>query len=163
MLRRWFTWVVPGAVIAVGVLAGLDALRSSDGETTAPSPTAPTSTLEAREPPPPCTRLQVRVSIEILGGAAKPVVKNVGLSPCRLRSPLDLAVTISDQAGKKIHKFSSASFVGDFAPGQWATTPEQFIKDCQLHGPFQVVARVGPYTARRSNLTASQVLCLSAS
>jgi hypothetical protein len=37
MLRRSFTWVVPAAVVAVGVFAGLDALRSSNGEPPAAS------------------------------------------------------------------------------------------------------------------------------
>jgi hypothetical protein len=37
MLRRSFTWVIPGAVVAVGVFAGLDALRSSGG---GPPPTS---------------------------------------------------------------------------------------------------------------------------
>jgi hypothetical protein len=40
MLRRSFTWVVPGAVVAVGVFAGIDALRSSGGEPTASAPNA---------------------------------------------------------------------------------------------------------------------------
>ena len=35
MRRRWLTWVVLGAVLAVGVVAGVDALRSSDSETSA--------------------------------------------------------------------------------------------------------------------------------
>jgi len=40
MLRRSFTWVVPGAVVAVGLFAVLDALRSSGGEPTASAPSA---------------------------------------------------------------------------------------------------------------------------
>jgi hypothetical protein len=40
VLRGSFTWVVPAAVIAVGVFAGLDALRSSGGEPTASAPSA---------------------------------------------------------------------------------------------------------------------------
>jgi hypothetical protein len=41
MLRRSFTWVVPAAVVAVGVFAGFDALRSSNGEpSTASAPSA---------------------------------------------------------------------------------------------------------------------------
>jgi hypothetical protein len=40
MLRRSFTWVVPGAVVAVGLFAALDALRSSGGEPTASAPSA---------------------------------------------------------------------------------------------------------------------------
>jgi hypothetical protein len=40
MLRRSFTWVVPGAVVAVGLFAALDALRSSGGEPTASASSA---------------------------------------------------------------------------------------------------------------------------
>jgi hypothetical protein len=40
-MRPRITWVIPGAVIAVGVFAGLDALRSSNGEpATASAPSA---------------------------------------------------------------------------------------------------------------------------
>lgn len=42
MLRKGFTGVVVGAVIAVGVIAGVDALRSSDEETRASTSTAET-------------------------------------------------------------------------------------------------------------------------
>jgi hypothetical protein len=37
MFRRWFSWVIAGAVVAVGVLAGVDAVRSSGGESPPPS------------------------------------------------------------------------------------------------------------------------------
>jgi hypothetical protein len=40
MLRRWFTWVVAGVVVAVGGFAAIDALRSSGGEPTASAPSA---------------------------------------------------------------------------------------------------------------------------
>jgi hypothetical protein len=33
--RRWFTWIVAGAVVAIAVVAGLDALRSSGDDPTA--------------------------------------------------------------------------------------------------------------------------------
>jgi hypothetical protein len=61
-MRPGLSWIIVGAVVAVGVFAGLDALRSSDeaplasGEreqavTTAPSP-QPSFTLEGLEEPP---------------------------------------------------------------------------------------------------------------
>jgi hypothetical protein len=37
MFRRWFSWVIAGAVVAVGVFAALDAFRSSGGESPPPS------------------------------------------------------------------------------------------------------------------------------
>jgi hypothetical protein len=40
MLRRSFTWVVPGAVVAVGLFAALDALRSFGGKPAASAPSA---------------------------------------------------------------------------------------------------------------------------
>jgi hypothetical protein len=61
-MRPGLTWIIVGAVVGVGVFAGLDALRSSDGPplasperdqavTTAPSP-QPSFTLEGLEEPP---------------------------------------------------------------------------------------------------------------
>ena len=55
-MRRRLTWVVLGTVVTVGVVAGVDALRSSDGETSAPTATTtesagePTATVETAEP-----------------------------------------------------------------------------------------------------------------
>jgi Tol biopolymer transport system component len=43
MLRRWFTWVIIGVAIAVGVVAGVNALRSSDQ----PASTRPSGTTAA--------------------------------------------------------------------------------------------------------------------
>jgi Tol biopolymer transport system component len=42
MLRKWFTWAVVGTVIAVAVIAGVYALRSSDEQTSASTSTAET-------------------------------------------------------------------------------------------------------------------------
>jgi hypothetical protein len=55
MLRRWWTWVVLGAVIAVGVFAGLDAFRSSDGKETGDG---------RGGKPPPCARREISLTIE---------------------------------------------------------------------------------------------------
>jgi hypothetical protein len=56
MLRWWFTWAVVGVVIAVGVIAGVDALRSSD-QPASTRPSATTTTAEnpasTLQPPPP--------------------------------------------------------------------------------------------------------------
>jgi Tol biopolymer transport system component len=54
MFRKWFTWAVVAAVIAVAVVAGVDALRSSDNQTSAstatPGSAAPTATEESAVP-----------------------------------------------------------------------------------------------------------------
>lgn len=73
---RWFTWVVPGAVVAVAVLAGLDALRSSDGEPTAstPSPTEPVTTM------------QTETGAEVETSAALQYLQLVKLPPGRVRT-----------------------------------------------------------------------------
>jgi Tol biopolymer transport system component len=52
ILRGWFTWIVVAAVIAVGVVAAVDALRSSDEETSA---SATTERLASTSQPSPTT------------------------------------------------------------------------------------------------------------
>lgn len=52
ILRGWFTWIVVAAVIAVGVIAAVDALRSSDEETSA---SATTEGLASTSQPSPTT------------------------------------------------------------------------------------------------------------
>ena len=44
MPRRWLTWLVLGALIAVGAVAGVDALRSSDSDTSPTAANEPVST-----------------------------------------------------------------------------------------------------------------------
>jgi hypothetical protein len=65
MLRRSFTWVVPFAVVTVGVFAGLDAFRSSGGEPTASEASATAVTTTRTE-----TDLEVESSRELNDGRA---------------------------------------------------------------------------------------------
>jgi hypothetical protein len=74
MLRRSFTWVVPGAVVAVGVFAGIDALRSSGGEPTASA----SSATEA------VTTTQTESGAEIESSAELPYLQPVRLTPGRV-------------------------------------------------------------------------------
>lgn len=165
MIRTRLTWVVVGAVAALLVVAGVDALRSSDGKRNASTPTASTTaTHSATGPVRRCTRLDIRVSIEILGGSANVVVRNVGLTACQLR-PLPLNVTLRDRLGRTLHFGRSAEealFGGDYGGGEGRTSGGAEIENCQLRGPFRLRATVGPYAAQRGGLTASEVGCLRA-
>jgi putative effector of murein hydrolase len=72
MIRTRITWLIAGGVVALLVVAGIDALRSSDSEATASTRPASTTTPEAADLSlPRCTRQQITVSIEIRGGIAK--------------------------------------------------------------------------------------------
>jgi hypothetical protein len=83
MIRTRLTWVIVGAVVALLIAAGVDALRSSDRESSAPTTTASTTTVGRRAGStlPRCTREQVAVSIEIRKGVATIVVRHVGANP----------------------------------------------------------------------------------
>jgi hypothetical protein len=100
MIRTWLTWVIVGAVVVVLAVGGVDALRSSEGETN-PSSTTASATMseEAVGKLPRCKREQIEVAMEILGGYAATVVQNASNSACHLR-PLPIRVKLTDQAGR---------------------------------------------------------------
>jgi hypothetical protein len=87
MSRTLITWGVVATVVGLLLVAGVDALLSSGSEKAASAPTASIGiTDKAKLPPRRCTRLDIRVLVEIRGGVATAVVRNVGLSPCHLRA-----------------------------------------------------------------------------
>jgi hypothetical protein len=89
-----------------------------------------------------CTRLDVGVSIEVLGGSANVVVRNIGVTVCRLR-PMSIARTVIGRVGKAFsidrsaQETREAGLVGNLARGEgWP-----------LHRSRRVVLR--PVPARR--------------
>jgi hypothetical protein len=164
ILHGWFTWLLVGAVIAVGLIAGVDALRSSDQQPSPSTPTASTTTTRsATGPVRRCTRLDIRVTIEVLGGLANIVVRNIGLSAYRMRA-MPVGRTVYSRAGKAFHvdrsaqEASEAGLSGTFAPGaEWHSGGVNL--PCAMRGPFRMVARVGPYTAHESNLSFVEAGC----
>jgi hypothetical protein len=151
MIRTRLTWVVVGTVVALLVAAGIDALLSSGSEKAESAPRASTpmtgSTSAAVRR---CNRLDIRVSIEIRGGVATAIAREVGVSPCHLR-PMPIVLTVTDRAGKRVRLLEQAPVGGNFSPGSEQTTnfPEQ-IPDCDLRAPFVASATVGPYSAHRT-------------
>jgi hypothetical protein len=160
MIRTRLTWVIVGAVVALLIAAGVDALRSSDRESSAPTTTASTTTVGRRAGStlPRCTREQVAVSIEIRKGVATIVVRHVGANPCDLRYRR-FRLTIRDRAGNVIGQWGGARFGGDFSPGSEQTFSLPAVWHCDRRGPFLALATVGPYGARRSKLSRSEITC----
>lgn len=159
MIRRRLSWVIVGGAVALLVVAGVDALRSSESETSASPTSASTTTVESV--PPRCTLEQIGISIEILGGYATAVVRNVSGAPCHLQ-PLPIQATLTDQGGRKAMRFQlveQQEFGGDFLPGFQETATAGYIENCHLRGPFLLVVSAGPYSARRSKLSPSEIGC----
>jgi hypothetical protein len=189
-MRARFTWVIVGAVAALFVAAGVDELVSSDRGTavspttraasqttteTAPGALPPTTTETATGPLvqtttttetatgplPRCTRSDIGVSIEVRGGLATLVVRNVGTTAC-YRRPQEWSLLIEDQTGTYVGGPGGESYFG----GYFAAGAEKIQSVgtggswCAGGGPFRAVATVGSvYGARRDNLSASEVDC----
>lgn len=177
---RW-TWVVVGGLATLLLVAGVDALRSSDSETSAPTTTAAmtaasttatpaaTTVVEALDTPlPPCRPRQLAVSIEVPTGVAVIVVRHLGGTPCHQKD-LRLRLTIRDRGGNQVRflpaprseRFPAAwTLVShrNLAASRW-TFPLPFARRCPWPGPFVALATVGPYSARRGNLSPSEIAC----
>jgi hypothetical protein len=159
---RW-TWVVVGGVATLLFVAGVDALRSSDGETAAPTTPASTTVVEAPDTTlPPCTGRQVAVSIEVLKGVAVVLVRHIGLAPCH-QEQLGVRLTIRDRAGNRVRFVpTTPEFLdldGDFRAGRGQILPLPIVRHCPRQGPFVALVSVGPYSALRENLSRSEIAC----
>jgi hypothetical protein len=156
---RW-TWVVVGGVGTLLFVAGVDALRSSaDSETSAP--TASTTTTEIRSGSlPPCTQLDLRVSIEIREEVATVVVQNIGAKEC-YRLLRGWRLRIEDRAGNLLAEWAEVQPLADglFPSGSEGVflLPRNPVL-CDSPGPYVALATVGP-SARRGNLSRSEIVC----
>ena len=154
-------WVVGGGIGALLFVAGVDAFRSSDGETSAPTPTAATTTVTGASALPDCTRQQLAVSIEARpftetssGRIAIIEVRSLNDSSCRLPG-LPANVTIEDRAGNAIFQAGgpASRLSGAVLPasGQTAAFPiSNDVPRCGRGGPYLALATLGPYAARRN-------------
>jgi hypothetical protein len=155
------TWVVVGGVATLLFVAGVDALRSSaDSEISAP--TASTTTTElASGSLSPCTRLDLRVSIEIREEVATVVVRNIGAKEC-YRILRGWRLRIEDRAGNLVAEWVELRPLADgvFPSGSEGVflLPRNAVL-CDLRGPYLALATVGPYSARRGNLSRSEIAC----
>jgi hypothetical protein len=168
----WSHRTLAGAGIALVVVAAVDALRSSDHNTTASPPTESTTTAKGagyRR----CARRDIAVGIEVRRPSslqqnsgtpeaagrlpvATIVVRNVGARRCL--GIWGLRFTITDRAGKTVGKWlDSAWFVGYYPPDREKTFSYPDIYRCDRPGPFVALATVGPYSASRRNLSRSQI------
>jgi hypothetical protein len=177
------TWVIGGAVVALVVVAGVDALRSPDDETSQLAMTAGTTTEgESGGAEAPCRPKQIAVSI----GIRKPdwrnqsgyvsddpawkqtrvatvVVRNVGSRACDLHEEWHLVIT--DRRGHVVAAWrdEGLSLWGRYAPGSEKTfspSTVYYYDYCNYPGPYVALARVGFATpARRGNLSASEITC----
>jgi len=183
MTRNRLTWVIVGAVVALLVVAGVDALLSSDGKTTASRTTgsatsatettvSPTtaSTTTGKEavitPAPPCTRRQIEVSIEVLKLAPNqpPVAALVmrGVGATCWQDKVGFLFTIRDRRGRQVGRWQvqpDNGFGGLFQRGVEGTFAVHDVDHCDYPGPYVALVTVGPYSARRGNLSRSEITC----
>jgi hypothetical protein len=172
MSRARLNWVVGGGVGALLFIAGLDALRSSDSETSAPTATAATTTVTGGSALPACTREQITVSIDVLpftdtssGRTATIGVRSLNDSSCQLRG-LPASVTIQDRMGNAtFHAAEPSTRSGAVLPASGQTEPFPIPNDpslCGQGGPYLALATLGPYSAR-SKLPGWRIGCPSVS
>jgi hypothetical protein len=184
MVGSRLTWIVAGAVLTLGGFGVADALRSSDAEAP-PSTTAATTTegessgVEAL-----CRPKQIAVSIDsrkpdwrnqpgYVGDAAwkqsrvaTVVVQNVGSRACDLHEEWHFLIT--DRRGHSVGLWANEGLVlvGRYAPGAEKTfslpalnLPDRPYPHCNYPGPHVALARVGRISARRGNLSSSEITC----
>jgi hypothetical protein len=187
MVGSRLTWIVAGAVLTLVGFGVADALRSSDAEAP-PSTTAATATEgESSDVAAPCRPKQIAVSIDIrkpdwqnqpgyVGDAAwkqsrvaTMVVRNVGSGACDLHEEWHFLIT--DRRGHSVGRWNSEGLVlvGRYAPGaekafslpamEYATSLERPAYRCDYPGPYVALARVGRNSARRGNLSSSEITC----
>jgi hypothetical protein len=165
-MRRPITWLLAGALIAVAVVATVDALRGSSSRPQGEPRSHDQVPVGAADPPtsaavrlPGCSTRQLHLSIEILGGLATVVLRHASGNPCHLR-PLPLSVTVRDKSGRKVLLLSGEGVVrkqvmrvrGDFTPGfeqLFGITSTRCTPEVALRGRFLALASGGPYVARR--------------
>jgi hypothetical protein len=160
MSRTRLNWVVGGGIGALLFVAGVDAFRSSDSETSAPTATAATTTINGGSALPACTRQQIAVSTDVQrfaqpssGRIAMIEVRSLHDSSCRLAGLL-AGLTIKDRAGNATFQAGPGSRLsGAVLPASGPTEPFPIPSDlplCGQGGPYLVLATLGPYSARRS-------------
>jgi hypothetical protein len=177
----WSNRIVMGAVIAVIVIAAVDAFRSRDHDTTAHATTAATTPRNVA-PVRRCAPGDLAVAIEIRrpsrvqtsGGvfaATRPrrrvatiVVRNVRAPPCLFASG-GFHLTISDRTGKVIGEWNDDPrrglvwFAHTYSPGSEKTFSLPTVYRCDRPGPFVAVATVGSNITLRGYLSRRQITC----
>ena len=156
-MRTWLTRAIVAAVVGLGIAVLVTDLRPPgppDGEPRRPRRTTPA-------PLPPCSREQLELSIEVLGGSGTALIRHILGEPCRLaRVPVDLRVW--DRAGNHVGlSYSSDQAVaGTFFPDFERLLGITYLPSCTARGPYTAVATVGSYSTR-GRLSGREVGCFS--
>jgi hypothetical protein len=125
------TWVVLAAIVALLVVAGVDALRSSGSESAATSSgdtgVASTGALEL------CVPAQLMLQVERLGDGLSLVLDHVEGPPCRTRR-LPIRLSLLDRAGLPANARANV---------QDAFAPATHSPNVDLIAPFAVLYKCG--------------------
>jgi hypothetical protein len=160
-LRPRISWLIGAAVVALLIVAGVDALRSSGGE---PSASATTSTTAAEVTLPRCAPGQTEVTLEFRGRVATNVVRHVSGGECVLPY-LQLEMTIEDHAGIPIFQSRRPSALwGLLPPGaeqDFDFPIPDSVLECAEGGPFRARVTVASYSAQRE-VSANEIGCADA-
>jgi hypothetical protein len=163
-MGRWFTWVIVVGVGALLLFAGLDALRSlGDSEDSAPG-TSTTTTTTAKDSSGsllPCDIEDLKISIEVRGGSATVVARNLGDSCYRLLREWHLH--IEDRAGDPLANWNEIKLLADGIFPAGSERSRWFPRApvvCKSAGPYLVALTVGrTYFARRGHLSDRALRC----
>ena len=166
-MGRRFTWIIVAGVGALLLFAGVDALRSSGDDevsaTTAPPMAVTTTADEASASLLPCDVQDLTISIEVRRGRPNIVARNTGDECYRLLRGWHLR--IEDRAGNPLKDWYEIRLLVDgvFPAGAESSLglPLDPIR-CKVPGPYLVSAAVGPYFARRGDLSADEIACFGA-
>jgi hypothetical protein len=158
---RW-TWVIVGGVTTLLFVAGLDALRSTtDSEISARTASTTTTDIPSGSLPT-CTQRDLKVSIEVREGVATVVARNIAAHAC-YRFMRVSRLTIKDRAGKPVWDLRDGGprlVDGFFRSGSEKTfrLPQDTVL-CDSPGPYLALVTVGPHSARRGNLSRTEIAC----
>jgi hypothetical protein len=98
------------------------------------------------------------MSIVIREGVATVVVEHVGGEPC-LQPSADFRFLITNRARDRVGLWTPPMFAGSYEAGEEMRFGVPDVFRCDRPGPFIAKATLGPYAARRGNLTRSQISC----
>jgi hypothetical protein len=153
-MGRRFTWVIVAGVGALLLFAGIDALRSSAGNEDATPAASTTTSADSSGSLLPCHVEDLRISIELRGGSATVVARNLGDTCYRLLRGWGLH--IEDRAGDPLANWNEIKLLADgiFPAGSESSLLlSRYRVACKSGGPYLVSVTVGPYFARRGHLS----------
>jgi hypothetical protein len=140
----------------------VDALRSSTDSKTSSRAASTTTTEIPSGSLPSCTQRDLSVSIEVREGVATVVARNIAAYAC-YRFLRVSRLTIEDRAGNLVWRLGAGGprLVDGFFRSGFEKTfrlPEDTVL-CGSPGPYLALVTVGPYSARRGNLSPSEIAC----